>query len=154
MRAPSRRGRWRRKFATRAASTPTARKLVHLFLKEQRRKVDEVVAPHQRDMQPRRLDLRFRHPFCLEKGDRPAVGIDQAILALMAERQAYVAEAGRFKRDPAAVSDRARVEAIIVKTRALAAKNGLAEEVAERTFRAMIAAFEDYERKEWLARTK
>lgn len=80
--------------------------------------------------------------------------IDQAILALMAERQAYVAEAGRFKRDPAAVSDPARVEAIIVKTRALAAKDGLAEDVAERTFRAMIAAFEDYERKEWLARTK
>jgi isochorismate pyruvate lyase len=74
--------------------------------------------------------------------------IDQAILTLMAERQAYVAEAGRFKRDPA------RVEAIIVKTRALAAKDGLAEDVAERTFRAMIAAFEDYERKEWLARTK
>ena len=78
--------------------------------------------------------------------------IDQGIVALIAERQAYVGEAGRFKRDPAAVSDPARVEAIIVKVRAMAAKDGLARDVAERTFRAMIAAFEDYERTEWLNR--
>ena len=38
--------------------------------------------------------------------------IDHAILALMAERGKYVAEAGRFKKDPAAVSAPARVEAI------------------------------------------
>src|SRR5271163_1884556 len=44
--------------------------------------------------------------------------IDHAIVALMAERGKYVAEASRFKKDPAAVSAPARVEAIIAKVRA------------------------------------
>ncbi len=75
--------------------------------------------------------------------------IDHAIVALMAEREKYVAEAGRFKEDPAAVSAPARVEAIIAKVRADAAAQGLDPTVAEKTWRAMIAAFEDYERAEW-----
>ena len=75
--------------------------------------------------------------------------IDRAIIALMAERQKYVAEAGRFKPDPAAVSAPARVEAIIAKVKAMAADDGLAPEVAERAYRAMVAAFEDFEREEW-----
>jgi isochorismate pyruvate lyase len=78
--------------------------------------------------------------------------IDHAIVALMAERGKYVAEAGRFKPDPAAVSAPARVDAIIVKVRADAEAQGLAPTVAERTYRAMIAAFEDYERAEWTRR--
>ncbi len=78
--------------------------------------------------------------------------IDHAIVALMAERGKYVAEAGRFKADPAAVSAPARVEAIILKVKALAHEDGLAEPVAERSYRAMIAAFEDYERAEWARR--
>lgn len=78
--------------------------------------------------------------------------IDRAIIALMAERGQYVAEAGRFKADPAAVSAPARVEAIIAKVRTMARQNGLAENVAERAYRAMIAAFEDYERDEWTRR--
>ncbi len=78
--------------------------------------------------------------------------IDRQIVALMAERGQYVAEAGRFKADPAAVSAPARVEAIIAKAKALAREDGLAESVAERSYRAMIAAFEDYERDEWTRR--
>jgi isochorismate pyruvate lyase len=78
--------------------------------------------------------------------------IDRQIIQLMAEREKYVAEAGRFKSDPAAVSAPARVEAIIAKVRQIASGEGLAETVAERTFRAMIAAFEDYEREEWTRR--
>ena len=78
--------------------------------------------------------------------------IDHAIVALMAERGKYVAEAGRFKKDPGAVSAPARVEAIISKVRADAEAQGLDPAVAERTYRAMIAAFEDYERKEWTRR--
>jgi isochorismate pyruvate lyase len=78
--------------------------------------------------------------------------IDTQIVALMAERGQYVAEAGRFKADPAAVSAPARVEAIIAKVKALARDDGLAESVAERSYRAMIAAFEDYERDEWTRR--
>ena len=75
--------------------------------------------------------------------------IDREIVALMAERGKYVAEAGRFKADPAAVSAPARVEAIIAKMKTLAREDGLAESVAERSYRAMIAAFEDFERAEW-----
>ena len=78
--------------------------------------------------------------------------IDSQIVALMAERGRYVAEAGRFKKDPAAVSAPARVEAIIAKVRADATAQGLDPTVAERTWRAMIAAFEDFERAEWVKR--
>ena len=70
----------------------------------------------------------------------------------MAERGQYVAEAGRFKANPAAVSDPARVEAIIAKVRKIAAEDGLSPEVAERTYRAMIEAFTEYEREDWIKR--
>jgi isochorismate pyruvate lyase len=75
--------------------------------------------------------------------------IDRDMIALMAERGKYVAEAGRFKKDPAAVSAPGRVEAIIARVRKTAEADGLAPEVADKTYRAMIAAFEDYERAEW-----
>ena len=78
--------------------------------------------------------------------------LDAELLRLMAERQKYVTEAGRFKKDPASVSAPARVEAIIVKVRAGAEAAGLAPDVAEKTFRAMIAGFEDYERAIWVAK--
>ena len=78
--------------------------------------------------------------------------LDHEIIRLMAERGHYVAEAGRFKANPAAVSAPARVEEIIAKVKTIARENGLAESVAERTYRAMIAAFEDYEREEWTRR--
>ena len=78
--------------------------------------------------------------------------IDHALVRLMAERQQYVAEAGRFKKDPAAVSDPRRVDAVIAKVRADAATQDLDPTVAEKTFRAMIAAFEDFERAEWVTR--
>lgn len=75
--------------------------------------------------------------------------IDRDLVRLMAERQQYVGEAGRFKKDPAAVSDPKRVDAVIAKVRADAAAQALDMGVAEATFRAMIAAFEDFEREEW-----
>ncbi len=75
--------------------------------------------------------------------------IDRTILAAIAERGRYVAEAGRFKKDPAAVSDPARVAAIVARVAKLAGDEGLAPEVAQKTWAAMIAAFEDYERAEW-----
>lgn len=75
--------------------------------------------------------------------------LDRQIIAAMAERGKYVAEAGRFKKDPAAVSAPSRVEAIIARVRKMAEADSLSPEVADRTYRAMIAAFEDYERAEW-----
>jgi isochorismate pyruvate lyase len=78
--------------------------------------------------------------------------IDHEIIRLMAERGRYVAEAGRFKVNPAAVSAPARVEEVIAKVKGIARESGLAEGVAERAYRAMIAAFEDYEREQWTKR--
>jgi isochorismate pyruvate lyase len=76
--------------------------------------------------------------------------IDRALIALMAERGQYVAEAGRFKKDPASVAVPARVEAIIARVRKDAEAQGLDPTVAEKTYRAMIAAFEDFERADWV----
>ena len=78
--------------------------------------------------------------------------LDRQIIAAMAERGKYVAEAGRFKKDPSAVSAPARVEAIVARVREMASQDGLAPDVAEKSYRAMIAAFEDYERAEWVKR--
>jgi isochorismate pyruvate lyase len=78
--------------------------------------------------------------------------IDRDLVRLMAERQKYVGEAGRFKANPAAVSAPARVEQVIEKVKGVARDNGLSEAVAEKTFRAMIAGFEEYERDEWTKR--
>jgi isochorismate pyruvate lyase len=72
--------------------------------------------------------------------------IDNALIGLMAERGAYVHEAARFKQNPAAVEDKTRVEAIIRKVRALAAERRLNPDVAEATYRAMIARFTEDER--------
>ena len=78
--------------------------------------------------------------------------IDRDIVRLMAERGQYVREAGRFKKDPTAVSAPTRVEAIIVRVRMDAERQGLDPTVAAKTYRAMIAAFEDFERAEWTRR--
>lgn len=72
--------------------------------------------------------------------------IDTGIVALMAERSRYVAEAARFKPDAARVHDGARVERIIARVKELAAADKFPPEVAEATFRAMIAAFTEYEK--------
>ncbi len=78
--------------------------------------------------------------------------IDHELVRLMAERGQYVAEAARFKQNAAAVGDPTRVDAIIARVRANAESRGLDSTVAEKTFRAMIAAFEDFERAEWAKR--
>ena len=73
--------------------------------------------------------------------------IDAALIALMAERGRYVHEAARFKPNPAAVEDKARVEAIIRKVRRLAEERKLNPDVAETTYRAMTAGFAEDERR-------
>ncbi len=73
--------------------------------------------------------------------------IDKQIVALMAERNSYVIESGRFKSDPNAVADPKRVEQIVAKMRAVAAEVHLSPDVVEATYRAMIGAFTEEERK-------
>ena len=71
--------------------------------------------------------------------------IDVALIGLLAERAAYVRRAGELKRTEAEARAPARVEAVITRVRDQAKEVGLSPEVAERTWRAMIAAFIDQE---------
>ena len=73
--------------------------------------------------------------------------LDERIVALIGQRQAWVERAGRLKRDQgeAAVRAPARVEAVIARVRELAVPAGASAEVVECTYRAMIRAFVDLE---------
>jgi isochorismate pyruvate lyase len=73
--------------------------------------------------------------------------IDHQIVALIAERGSYVREAARFKANPAAVEDKARVEQIIARLRALAVEDKAPPDVVEATYRALIAAYTEEEKK-------
>lgn len=73
--------------------------------------------------------------------------IDQAIVILLAERQSFVHEAGRFKANPDAVDDPQRVAQIIAKLRRLGEQDHVSPDVVEATYRAMIAAFTVEERR-------
>ena len=71
--------------------------------------------------------------------------LDDAIIALIAERALYVKDAARFKRDAFQVAAPARQAEVFARARALAEKHdrgfdGLAD-VTEATYRAMVAAF-------------
>jgi isochorismate pyruvate lyase len=71
--------------------------------------------------------------------------LDDAIVALMAERAMYVKDAARFKRDPYQVSAPARQAEVFAKVRALADRHNRGFEnlpdVVEAAYRAMVAAF-------------
>lgn len=71
--------------------------------------------------------------------------IDAAIVALIAERGQYVAEAARFKPDAARVADPRRVEQVIARVRTLAVAAKAPPEVVEATYRAMVEAFTRWE---------
>lgn len=73
--------------------------------------------------------------------------LDDRIVALIAERQGWVERAGELKRGEPTDAVRAptRVAAVITKVRGLAEQHGASPDVVERTYRAMIAAFIDYE---------
>jgi len=67
--------------------------------------------------------------------------IDRAIVALLAERGAYVKQAARFKTTTDAVQAPQRVEQVIQKVTALAHELGAEANVTEQVYRTMIAAF-------------
>jgi len=73
--------------------------------------------------------------------------LDREIVRLTAERGSFVRQAARFKSSAADVPAPKRVEAVIVKVRGLATENGLEPDIAEATYRAMIGAFIDFERR-------
>jgi isochorismate pyruvate lyase len=67
--------------------------------------------------------------------------IDHVIVRLLADRQSFVHEAGRFKANPQSVDDPVRVAQIIEKLRGVAVQDHVSPDVVEATYRAMIAAF-------------
>jgi isochorismate pyruvate lyase len=75
--------------------------------------------------------------------------LDDRIVALVAERSAYVAQAARIKQSPDDVVDPVRIEFIIDRVRAQARAAGAPEDVMEAAYRAMIAASIDFERGEF-----
>ena len=77
--------------------------------------------------------------------------LDREIVRLMAERDAFVRQAARFKASRAEVEAPRRVEEVVAKVRALAADAGLEPQVAEAAYRPMIAAFIEVEHSVFLA---
>ena len=71
--------------------------------------------------------------------------LDRRLVTLLAERERLVRRAGRLKADTGAVRAPGRVEQVVASARAMAAEAGASPDVAERTYRAMIAAFIDLE---------
>ena len=71
--------------------------------------------------------------------------LDDAIVALLAERAMYVKDAARFKRDALQVSAPARQAEVFVRVRRLADKHDRGfdrlPDVVEATYRAMVTAF-------------
>lgn len=75
--------------------------------------------------------------------------LDQRIVALMAERSGYVAQAARIKQNADQVHDQARIDFIVNRVGAMAAEQGAPAVVIEAAFRAMIDAFIEFERGEF-----
>ena len=75
--------------------------------------------------------------------------LDDRIVALLAERSGYVAQAARIKQRADQVYDQARIDFIIERVRAQAREAGAPEAVMEATYRAMIGAFIEFERGEF-----
>ncbi|MGK4473646.1 chorismate mutase [Aeromonas molluscorum] len=71
--------------------------------------------------------------------------IDSEIVALLARRGAFVAQAASFKKTTEEVKAPSRVEQVIAKVISLAQEQGANPQVVESVYRAMIAAFIDAE---------
>lgn len=74
--------------------------------------------------------------------------VDAELTVLLARRQRLVEAAAGFKTDERAVRAPGRVEAVLAGARQRALEHGLAPEVAEAVWSAMIAAFIDLELRE------
>jgi len=88
------------------------------------------------------------YPLCLSLDDvRSRIdAIDRRLVALIAERGAYVAQAAAFKRSDAEVAAPDRVAQVLARVDALAAELGADPRVVEATWRSMIGAFIEAER--------
>ena len=75
--------------------------------------------------------------------------LDERIVALMAERSGYVAQAAHIKQNAGQVHDQARIDFIVDRVTAMARAQGAPEAVIEAAYRAMIDAFIEFEHGEF-----
>ena len=75
--------------------------------------------------------------------------LDQALVALLAERQRYMDAAARIKTDRSAVRDEGRIEVVVAKVKAAARDAGLSEAIAEPVWRTLIEASIAHELEAW-----
>jgi len=71
--------------------------------------------------------------------------VDRALVALLAERQAYIERAAELKSAREAVRDEARIEDVVAKVLAEAEKEGLQPAIAEPVWRLLIERSIAYE---------
>lgn len=77
--------------------------------------------------------------------------IDRQLVALLAERQTYVAQAAMVKPSRDVVRDPARVEDVVSKVKKAAVDAGFSSEIAEKVWRTMIDEFIAFEDREFVA---
>jgi len=75
--------------------------------------------------------------------------LDTRIVALMAERSGYIAEAARIKQNADQVHDQARIDFIVDRVTAMARVQGAPEAIIEAAYRAMIDASIEFEHGEF-----
>ena len=95
---------------------------------------------------------RLTHRVAEELGARPEPGacetmaqvrqgvdaLDRALAALLAERQRYMDAAARIKPARHLVRDEGRIEDVVTKVKAAAAREGLSPEIAEPVWRTLV----------------
>ena len=91
---------------------------------------------------------QVQHCTSMDEVRRHIDALDVRIVDLMAERSGYVAQAARIKQHASQIVDEARIEFIVNRVRAQAQGHGAPGAVVEATYRAMIAAFIEFERGE------
>lgn len=80
--------------------------------------------------------------------------IDRALVALIADRGAYVKQAAKFKSSTAEVEAPKRVEQVIQKVTDIAESEGANVKVVQSVWRAMIHEFIEAEKEEWAKKSK
>ena len=75
--------------------------------------------------------------------------LDRELVALIASRQAYMEAAARIKTERGKVYDSVRIEDVVTKVKAEAARQGLSVDIAEPVWREMIKQSIAYEFKAW-----
>ncbi|MEJ6021106.1 chorismate mutase [Ramlibacter sp. PS4R-6] len=75
--------------------------------------------------------------------------LDEQIVALLARRTGFVAQAARIKGDESQIVDKARIEYIVNRVKRQAAGLGAPDDVVEAAYRALIDASIAFERRQF-----